>query len=660
MCGICGAVGLANGVEASTVERVGRMSDALKHRGPDGFGFYRDRQAVLGHRRLAIIDRARGAQPLSNEDGSIWIVFNGEVYNHRALRPRLESLGHRFRTSSDTEAIVHAYEEFGVECVEHLEGMFAFAIYDRPRQQLFIARDRLGKKPLFYADWEGTFYFSSELESLLQAAPAPPDIVRPHLQEYFTLGYISAPRTAYQGVHKLEAASWMLIDRTERRGIRYWDLTNFEIDRRPEQAILGDLEQLLRSKVSDRLESEVPLGAFLSGGIDSGIVVSYMADMLEAVRTTSVGFPNSADNELELAGETARLYQTRHTSALVDTPLLPFLATVPSAFGEPFADSSALPTFYVSRRARQEVTVALTGDGGDEPFGGYDFRYVPHLLEHRLRTVTDAPPVRPVVRALGALWPRAAWLPRPLRIGTLLDNLQVDEATAYYRDLCITKPALVETLFRNPTPSYIESFVTDTYRRPAGADPVQRSQYADIMIYLANDVLVKVDRMSMRNSLEVRSPFLDHKVVEFAVRLPTELKLRGTKGKYLLRELAKKRLPHSVAHGAKRGFTAPVKGWCTREYAPEFEREVLHASAAVASFLDQEKLRRLYEQTRSGARDFSPMLWTAWVLQRWLSSAPAPSAGRSSITDVPWTSVGEGHWLFTDAVSDIEARPIGR
>src|SRR6188768_2684266 len=411
MCGICGAVNLTGGIEERTVENVGRMSDALAHRGPDGFGFYRDSHAVLGHRRLANVDRARGAQPLSNEGGSIWIVFNGEIYNHRALGPRLESRGHRFRTASDTEAIVHAYEEFGVDSLEHLEGMFAFAIYDRPRQQLFIARDRLGKKPLFYAEWDGTFYFSSELESLLHAAPAAPEIVREHLQEYFTLGYISAPRTAYKEIHKLEAASWMLIDPARRRGARYWDLTNFEIDRRPEPVILRDLEQLLRTAVSDRLESEVPLGAFLSGGIDSGLVVSWMAETApDSVRTTSVGFPNGSHNELELAGETARAFHTRHTSALVDTPLLPFLSNVPSAFGEPFADSSALPTFYVSRRARQEVTVALTGDGGDEPFGGYDFRYVPHLFEHRLRGVTDLPPVRPLVRGLAALWPRAAWL----------------------------------------------------------------------------------------------------------------------------------------------------------------------------------------------------------------------------------------------------------
>jgi asparagine synthase (glutamine-hydrolysing) len=658
MCGICGAVSLAGGTDERLVDNVGRMCDAIKHRGPDGFGFYRDSHAVLGHRRLAIIDRARGAQPLSNEDGSIWIVFNGEIYNHRALRPRLESRGHRFRTASDTEAIVHAYEEFGVDCLEHLEGMFAFAIYDRPRQQLFIARDRLGKKPLFYADWGGAFYFSSELESLLHAAPAAPEIGREHLQEYFTLGYISAPRTAYKEIHKLEAASWMLIDPARRRGARYWDLTNFEIDRRPEPVILRDLEQLLRTAVSDRLESEVPLGAFLSGGIDSGLVVSWMAETApDSVRTTSVGFPNGSHNELELAGETARAFHTRHTSALVDTPLLPFLSNVPSAFGEPFADSSALPTFYVSRRARQEVTVALTGDGGDEPFGGYDFRYVPHLFEHRLRGVTDLPPVRPLVRGLAALWPRAAWLPRPLRIGTLLDNLQVDEATAYYRDLCLIKPGLVEAIFHSPVPEYVEAFVTDTYRRPSGADPVQRSQYGDIMVYLPNDVLVKVDRMSMRNSLEVRSPFLDHKVVEFALRLPSELKLKGTKGKYMLRALAEQRLPHSVAHGVKRGFTAPVKDWCTREYAVDFEREVLQSDSVVATFLDQGKLRQMYDQTRTGARDLSSGLWAAWVLQRWLSAGPGRSTAPSSIADLPWTSVGDGKWLYTDATESVGAEP---
>jgi asparagine synthase (glutamine-hydrolysing) len=601
------------------------MSAALAHRGPDGDGFVDHPAAVLGHRRLAIIDRAGGHQPMANEDGSCWIVFNGEIYNHRELRPALEARGHRFRTSSDTEVILHAYEEYGTALVDRLEGMFAFAIHDRRRQALFAARDRLGKKPFFYTAAGGVLSFASELPALGHAPGWRGEVDLSALEGYLSLGYFLAPRTIYRDVfklppgHSLELADGRLTVR------EYWDVREFDTDRREPAALVGEIDATLRRAVHERLESEVPLGAFLSGGIDSGLVVSYMAEALgDRLVTATVGFGGREHNELEAAGLVARHVGSRHHARIVEPRLDEAIGPVTSHLGEPLADSSAIPTWYVSREARRHVTVALSGDGGDETFAGYDFRYVPHAIEAALRPWI-APPFAPALRWIGGRWPRSRRLPRALRAGTALENLGRDPAAAYYADLAFLKPAEARRLMglaadRDPAGSPVYQAVTEPYRRCPSASAVQRAEYADLKVYLPNDPLVKVDRMSMAHGLEVRSPLLDRRVVELAFRIPAREKQVGREGKVLLRRLAAARLPAGLSALPKRGFTVPIGDWIRGPHAAMFQDEVLSAGAATAAHLDARDLGRRFREHAAGAADHSYALWAAWVLERWLSA----------------------------------------
>ena len=601
------------------------MNGAMAHRGPDGDGFFEDARAVLGHRRLAIIDRALGHQPMTNEDGTCWITFNGEVYNHRSLRPLLEAKGHRFRTNSDTETILHAYEEFGPACVERLEGMFAFVIYDANRRELFAARDRLGKKPFFYTVYNEVLYFASELPALACAAGWQGDIDLSALEGYLSLGYFLAPSTIYRGVHKLPPGHWMHIARGRLEVQQYWDVQEFDTDRRPTELLLTDIDATLRAAVHERLESEVPLGAFLSGGIDSGLVVSYMAEALgDRLVTASVGFGERAHNELEAAGITATHFHSRHYAEEIEPRLDAVIGPVTEGLGEPLADSSAIPTWYVSQAARRHVTVALTGDGGDESFAGYDFRYVPHALEAAARPFVPRP-LAPVTAWLGARWPRGRDLPKFLRVGTLLENLGRDPAGAYYADLAFLKPAETRRLMGLPadadvTRSPVYQAVTEPYRRCPSNDAVQRAEYADLKVYLPNDPLVKVDRMSMAHSLEVRCPLLDRKVVELAFRIPASRKQEGRQGKTLLRTLARRRLPGQLWQLPKRGFTAPIAEWIATPYAKMFEEEVLSPQAAIARVVDAADVKRRFQEHRSGAADHGYALWALWVLERWFQS----------------------------------------
>jgi asparagine synthase (glutamine-hydrolysing) len=623
MCGISGVFALTGTAPPDAGRIVAAMNGALSHRGPDGDGFFENGPVVLGHRRLAIIDRAGGHQPMPNEDRSCWIVFNGEIYNHRSLRSRLESQGHRFRTVSDTEAILHAYEEFGPACVEHLEGMFSFVIYDERRRELFAARDRLGKKPFFYTILDGVFHFASELPARAHAKGWKGDVDLSALEGYLSLGYFLAPSTAYRGVHKLPPGHWLRVADGRVQVRQYWDVQEFDTDRRPIDEIVSEIDETLRAAVHDRLESEVPLGAFLSGGIDSGLVVSYMAEALaDRLVTATVGFGERAHNELEAAGLTASAFRSRHYADVIQPNLAEVIAPVTTGLGEPLADSSAIPTWYVSQAARRHVTVALSGDGGDESFAGYDFRYQPHALEASLRRwIPDG--FGPAVAWLGARWPRSRRLPKPLRAATVLENLGRDPAAAYYADLTFLKSADARRLMGlssdgDPTRSPVYQAVTEPYRRCPSHDAVQRAQYADLKVYLPNDPLVKVDRMSMAHSLEVRSPLLDRRVVELAFRIPAACKLVGGRGKAPLRQLARRRLPSGLWQLPKRGFTAPISEWVAGPHAELFQDEVLRPHAAVAQHLDHGELAKRFQAHRDGHVDHGYTLWAVWVLERWL------------------------------------------
>ncbi|HVD92706.1 MAG TPA: asparagine synthase (glutamine-hydrolyzing) [Vicinamibacterales bacterium] len=622
MCGICGVVALDGGLDPRLRASIDTMTATLHHRGPDGQGVRTDGTAAFGHRRLAIIDRATGAQPMTNEDGTCWIVFNGEIYNHRPLRRELEQRGHVFRTQSDTECIVHAYEEYGADCVSRLEGMFAFAVYDRVRRELFIARDRLGKKPLFYATFAGAFHFGSEIKAL-QASPAwDAEVDLSQLECYMSLGYVIAPETAYRHVKKLPAGHWL---RASRRGVqvqRYWDVDRFDDHEGSGRALEEEISDTIRTAVRDRLESEVPLGAFLSGGIDSGLVVSYMAEALgPGVTTTSIGF-GDADDELDAAALTASRFDTRHYAEVLRPDPESVIDRVVAGFDEPFADASAVPTFHVAAMAKRHVTVVLSGDGGDEAFGGYGFRYAPHAVESMVRAWLPARPGRAAAAWLGTRWPRSPRMPRALRWGTLLENIARDPASAYYSDLCLVKPHVARALLgltpdRDPRRSAVYDTVTAPYRRCPSASPLQRAQYADLQIYLANDVLVKVDRMTMQHGIEVRAPLLDRRVIELAFRIPAHRKMPRLQSKHLLRQLARRRLPRALASLPKRGFSPPIGGWLTGPCAVRFRDDVLAPGAPVHGLLDARAVRRLFDDHVAGRADHSQALWSVWMLARW-------------------------------------------
>jgi asparagine synthase (glutamine-hydrolysing) len=630
MCGISGAFGLGGVLNDDARAAVRRMNDAIAHRGPDGDGFFDAPRVALGHRRLAIIDRARGHQPMSSEDGSCWITFNGEVYNHKSVRPLLEAKGYRFRTSSDTEVILHAYQEFGPACVERLEGMFAFAIYDGRRQELFVARDRLGKKPFFYTVLDDVLYFASELPALTLSDGWQGEVDLKALEGYLSLGYFLAPQTIYRNVYKLLPGHWLHARKGQVQLAQYWDVTEFDTDDRPQEQLLGEIDGALRQAVHERLESEVPLGAFLSGGIDSGLVVSYMAEALgDRLVTATVGFGEAAHNELEAAGFTAAHFQSRHHASTIEPELSEVIGPVTTHLGEPLADSSAIPTWYVSREARKHVTVALTGDGGDESWAGYDFRYVPHALEGAARRLMPTA-LAPAAAFVGERWPRGRHLPKPLRVGTLLENLGRDPAGAYYADLAFLKPAETRALMglapdADVTKSPVYAVVTEPYRRCPSTNPVQCAEYADLKVYMPNDPLVKVDRMSMAHGLEVRCPLLDRKVVELAFRIPASRKQEGTQGKALLRALARNRLPGKLWELPKRGFTAPIGTWIAGPNGSQFREEVLRPGAEISDYLDMKELSQRFAAHQSGTAESGYSLWAIWVLERWLERTRAQS-----------------------------------
>jgi len=601
------------------------MNGALSHRGPDGDGFYDAASVALGQGRLAIIDLALGQQPMANEDRTVWITFNGEIYNYRDLRPKLEAKGHRFRTNSDTETIIHAYEEFGAACVDHLEGMFAFVIYDGRSNELFAARDRLGKKPFFYFVQDDVFHFASELPALNRSPLWKGEIDLTALEGYLSLGYFLAPRSVYKNVQKLMPGHWLRITKNGIETREYWDVKEFDTDDRPGPELIRSIDEALRRAVHERLESEVPLGAFLSGGIDSGLVVSYMAEVLgDRLVTASIGFGEPEHNELEAANLVAAHFKTRHYPELIEPRLDEVIGPVIQHLGEPLADASAIPTWYVSRSARRHVTVALSGDGGDESFAGYDFRYVPHAMEARVRQwMPDV--VAPAAGWLGARWPRSRKLPRALRAGTVLENLARDPAAAYYQDLTFLKTSETRRLMglspdRDPSHSPVFEQVTEPYRRCTSKNAVQKAEYADLKIYLPNDPLVKVDRMAMAHGLEVRCPLLDRRIVELAFRIPAEKKQVGSSGKALLRALAKERLPGALWQLPKKGFTAPIGEWIGGKYARMFREEVLSPGTRIAQHIEQKEIAKALE-LHGTTRDYSHLLWSVWCLERWLANA---------------------------------------
>ncbi len=600
-----------------------RMTDVMTHRGPDAAGFYAGRGVGLGHRRLSIIDVAGGDQPIFNEDRTVVVVFNGEIYNFLELRAELEARGHRFATRSDTEAIVHAYEEFGVGCVQRLRGMFAIALWDEGERRLLLARDRVGKKPLYYACDGERLCFASELKGLLQDPTLKRVVDLEALDDFFAFGAVPAPRTIVRGVAQLPPAHTLVWEAGRIRTAEYWDVPYGMAHRRGEEETLGAFGEVFDEAVRVRLVSDVPLGAFLSGGVDSSAVVAAMARHSDRpVMTTSVGFLERAYSELGHARAVAEAVGSHHREVVVQPRAAEVLPALVWHLDEPFADSSALPTYYVSKAARERVTVALSGDGGDEVFAGYQRRYGLNWWEGRLRRWLPAWARERVLGPISRAYPKADWLPRPLRAKYFLANLGVSFERAYFSDVSLFRPEEKARVFSPQLRAELRDRDAFTdfarhFRRVEGLDPLTRLLYVDLKTWLANDILVKVDRMSMAASLEVRSPLLDHKVIEFAATVPPDLKFRGGVSKYLLKRHLEGRVPASVIHRRKQGFEIPLARWLRGNLRGMAEDLLLSPRAMGRGYLRPEAVRDLWGSHQRGLRDHSAQLWALMVLELW-------------------------------------------
>jgi asparagine synthase (glutamine-hydrolysing) len=622
---MCGIVGIFDTCERRPVEAelVGRMNARQFHRGPDEGGVHCEPGVGLGHRRLSIIDLSAGQQPLFNEDGTVVVVFNGEIYNYRDLVSELTALGHTFRTHSDTETIVHAWEEWGEDCVRRFRGMFAFAIHDRNRETLFLARDRFGKKPLYYSLLpNGRLIFSSELKALLEISDLSHQIDATAVEDFLAFGYIPDPKSILKSVRKLPPAHTL----AWRRGVRearpreYWDL---EFGRRQgpgEAEATRELVERLREAVRVRLVSEVPLGAFLSGGVDSSAVVAMMAGVsTEPVKTCSISFGDPEFNEAQYAREVAERYRTDHRVQQVESDDFDLIDKLAEVYDEPFADSSAIPTYRVCELARRNVTVALSGDGGDEVFAGYR-RYRWHVYEERVRRRLPQILRGPLFGFLGRAYPKADWAPKILRAKTTFQALARDSLAGYFHSVSVMPDALRRSLY---SPSFRRSLdgyeAIDVLRahasRTAGYDPLSRAQYLDFKTYLPGDILVKVDRASMAHALEVRAPLLDHELVEWAAGLAPALRFANGEPKYIFKRAMEPFVSKDILYRPKMGFAVPIASWFRGPLRERVRAAVLGKGLLETGWFNPAALERMVSQHESGLRDHSAALWSLMMLE---------------------------------------------
>lgn len=618
MCGIAGVFD-TRGRRDIPRELIEEMNAAQFHRGPDDGGVYMEPGLGLGHRRLAILDLSpAGHQPLFDEEGTVAVVYNGEIYNFLELQSELESLGYRFRSRCDTEVIVQAWKAWGEACVDRFRGMFAFAIWDLGRETLFMARDRLGIKPLYYALLpDGQLVFASELKAVMLHPGVPRDIDPRAVEEYFAFGYVPDPRTIFKGVHKLPPGyRW-----TIRRGaeaaspVSYWSLRftdQFHAGNRDE---LGEeLVSRMREAVDIRRIADVPLGAFLSGGVDSSAVVAMMAESRDdAVLTSSISFGDPAFNESAYAAAVARQYGTDHSVREVSPDDFSLVDRLAGLYDEPYADSSAMPTYRVCELARSRVTVALSGDGGDEGFGGYR-RYRWHCREEQVRRLLPAALRRPVFGACGAIYPKLNKAPRFLRAKATLQSLAMDPLDGYMDSVSVVKEPIRRRLFSAAFQKNLQDYrAVEVLRQHAGNGPdhpLLKAQYLDFMTYLPGDILTKVDRASMAHSLEVRVPLLDHQFVEWAAGLPPAMKLRGGEGKYLLKHALRERLPHDILYRRKMGFAVPLSAWFRGPLRERARETLLGPEILDSGLFDPDGLRRILDQHEARHWDHSAPIWS--------------------------------------------------
>jgi asparagine synthase (glutamine-hydrolysing) len=625
MCGITGIFDTRGRREIPHAALV-RMNESQHHRGPDAGGVHLESGIGLGHRRLSIIDLTTGQQPLYNEDGSVCVVFNGEIYNYRELIVELGSLGHVFRTRSDTEVIVHAWEAWGARCVERFRGMFAFALWDRNRETLYLARDRLGVKPLYYALLpDGQLLFGSELKSLLAHGGLVRDLDDFAIEDYFALGYVPEPRTIFRGASKLPPGHTLTIRRGEPvpAPAEFWDV-RFTLDSRLSvEDACAELRERLRESVTLRMISDVPLGAFLSGGVDSSAVVATMASVsADPVNTCSISFADPAYDESAYADMVAKQYRTCHFVDRVQSDDFDLTDDLARLYDEPYADSSAIPTYRVCELARRHVTVALSGDGGDESFGGYR-RYRLHLAEERVRNPFPLSLRRPVFGLLGHVYPKADWAPRVFRGKTTFQALARDSVEAYFHSMSVMREDMRRSLYSSAFKARLSGYsAIEVFRRHAQRanrdDPLALIQYIDLKTYLVGDINTKVDRASMAHSLEVREPLMDHPLVEWLATLPSSLKLRRGEGKWLFKRSLRPDLPQELLYRPKMGFAVPLASWFRGPLRQRVRNAVTGERLAQTGLFNPDFLLRLVEQHQSGLRDHSAPLWSLLMFDGFL------------------------------------------
>jgi asparagine synthase (glutamine-hydrolysing) len=634
MCGITGMFD-TRGQRIPERDRLHRMNESQHHRGPDEGDLHLEPGVGFGHRRLSVIDIATGQQPIFNEDKSVALVFNGEVYNYLELMDQLRGMGQRFRTKSDSEAVLKAWEQWGEDCVHHLRGMFAFVVHDKRRDCLFMARDRLGVKPLHYAITdEGWLLFGSELKSLVAHGGMRQDVDPRAVEAYFALGYVPDPATIYKHASKLAPGHRLLVKRGRPVPApeRYWDV-RFKPDARiSETEAVEELQRRLLESVKLRLKAEVPLGAFLSGGVDSSAVVAAMSQLdSQAVNTCSIGFDDPKFNETEFAQLVADRYRTNHRVDIVSAEDFGLVDTLAHLYDEPFADSSAIPTYRVCQLARKHVTVALSGDGGDESFGGYR-RYKMHMMEERLRGAFPLALRKSVFGPLSRIYPKADWAPRVFRAKTTFQAIARDAVDAYFNTMGFVRDGLRQSLYSDSFKRELQGWhASEIFHAHAARadtdDALSLVQYLDIHTYLPGDINTKVDRASMAHSLEVREPLMDHPLVEWIATLPSGLKLKGQEGKYIFKKAMEPWLPNDVLYRPKMGFSVPLARWLRGPLRAQTRQALQSGALAQTGWFDAGRIATLLDEHEGGQLDHSTPLWTLLMFDAFLRNAGLASAG---------------------------------
>ena len=621
MCGIVGIIN-ANSRKAER-EILEKMNKCIVHRGPDDDGFYINGNAALAMRRLSIIDLAGGQQPIHNHDKTKWIVFNGEIYNYQKLREDLEKRGHRFYTNSDTEAIVHLYDEYGADCVQHLRGMFAFAIWDETDKSLFVARDRVGKKPLLYShQLNGDLIFGSEFQAVLAHPAISREVDMQAIDSYLSYLCVPAPQTAFKQIRKLEPAHWLRWKDGRIETKRYWQPDFSKKIKISVEEAEAETLRILRESTKLRMISEVPLGAFLSGGVDSSVVVALMAqESAQPVKTFSIGFEEQDFSELKYAKRVAEHVGAEYHEFIVKPDALEVLPTLVEHYGEPYADSSAIPTYYVAKETRKYVTVALNGDGGDESFAGYE-RYFAMRLAEKYHKIPGVLRKNLIERAVDFVPTSELKRSRARDLKRFVKAASLPTVERYFRWVSAidrqSKQNLYTESFKKEIGNYDSArFLEQWFAKSNGNGIVDATMFTDQQTYLPNDLLVKVDIATMANSLEARSPFLDHKVIEFAASLPENIKLRGTETKYLLKKVASKIVPREVLYRRKMGFGVPLTHWFRGELKDFLRENLLSEKFSKRGIVKSEVVKKLVEEHINAERDHTFQIWTLLMLELW-------------------------------------------